>query len=106
MEKKKSRRTDGHVHQIEGEFAQPGLQCNQSQYVEDDAYHVVDTCYTGMDACFTEMQVNSIESDPSQVSRYLDSGASNHITGNKSVFSTFKPSQGHRVKSAVGKATK
>lgn len=58
-----------------------------------DAYDVVD-------AYFTWLKANSIEPE-CHVTWYLDSRASNHITGNETV-SSFSPTVGHKIRSAGG----
>jgi hypothetical protein len=52
-----------------------------------------------VEACLAK--TNMIE-DTSNPAWYLDSGTSNHITGDKSVFSSLQNSQGQKVRSAGG----
>jgi hypothetical protein len=47
-------------------------------------------------------EVNSLDSNPTSSSWYLDSRASNYISGDKSVFSSLSSSSGTKVTSAGG----
>ena len=53
-----------------------------------------------VDACLVEL--NMLETSQNNSSWYLDSGATHHVSGDPSVFSTIRPVSGSQIRSAGG----
>lgn len=67
--------------------------------LEQDAYNC-ELADQVIDACLVEL--NMLESPPETSSWYHDSGATHHVSGDPSVFTTIHPTSGVRVRSVGG----
>jgi transposase InsO family protein len=95
---RKKRNQPSQVHNVEAEYA-------PEEPIEGDG--ITDECQEDdgyasqvVDAYLTE--VNHVDIQPASTAWYLDSGASNHVTGSSSVFLSMSPSHGTKITSAGG----
>ena len=87
----RQRNLNGQVHHLE----EPSESFSQEPPPNDD-----ETADQIVDACLIEL--NLLESPQNTTSWYLDSGATHHVTGEQSAFSSLHSSSGAQVRSAGG----
>ena len=87
----RQRNLDGHVHHLE----EPSELFSQDQ--PPDGQETTDKI---VDACLIEL--NLLETPQNSASWYLDSGATHHVSGEESVFTSIRSTSGAQVRSAGG----
>ena len=91
LNEQRQRNLNGQVHHLEEPSESFSL--NPPPNDEETADQIVDACL---------MELNLLETPPNTTSWYLDSGATHHVSGEQSAFSSIRSTSGAQVKSAGG----
>lgn len=71
-------------------------------FIQDQEPHDLESADQVVDACLVEL--NLLETPHHTASWYLDSGATHHVSGDSSVFTSISPTSGTQIRSAGGQS--